>query len=46
MLNREVMLQLFPKSTACVDLYLPLVQAVTRQVLINTPRRLAAFLVS
>lgn len=44
MLNREVMLQLFPKSTACVDLYLPLVQAVTRQVLINTPRSLAAFL--
>ena len=44
MLNREVMLQLFPKSTACVDLYLPLVQAVSRQVLINTPRRLAAFL--
>lgn len=44
MLSREVMLQLFPKSTACVDLYLPLVQAVSRQVLINTPRRLAAFL--
>lgn len=37
MLNREIMLQLFPKSTAYVDLYVPLVQAVTRQGLINTP---------
>lgn len=43
MLSREVMLQLFPKSTACVDLYLPLVQAVTRQVLINTPDALLHF---
>ena len=44
MLTREIMLQLFPKSAAFVDIYLPFVQAMTHRRLINTPRRLAAFL--
>lgn len=44
MLTREVMLKLFPKSTAFVDIYLPLLQLATLQRAINTPRRLAAFL--
>ena len=44
MLTRELMLQLFPKSTAFVDIYLPFVQRVTLKKAINTPRRLAAFL--
>lgn len=44
MLTRQIMLQLFPKSAAFVDIYLPFVQAMTHQRLISTPRRLAAFL--
>lgn len=44
MLTREIMLQLFPKSAAFVDVYMPFVQAMTRQRLINTPKRMAAFL--
>lgn len=44
MLTREIMLQLFPKSAAFIDIYLPFVQAVTHRRLISTPRRLAAFL--
>lgn len=44
MLNREVFITLFPKSAASVDVYLPIVQAVTRANNIDTPRRLAAFL--
>ena len=42
MLNREVFTQLFPKSAASVDVYLPIVQAVTHANTIDTPRRLAA----
>lgn len=44
MLTREIMLQLFPKSAAFVDVYMPFVQAMTRHRLINTPKRIAAFL--
>ncbi|UXL40279.1 glycoside hydrolase family 19 protein [Pseudomonas fragi] len=44
MLTREIMLRLFPKSAAFVDVYMPFVQAMTRQRLINTPKRMAAFL--
>lgn len=44
MLNREVFTQLFPKSAASVDVYLPIVQAVTHANTIDTPRRLAAFI--
>ena len=44
MLNREVFIQLFPKSAASVDVYLPIMQAVTRANTIDTPRRLAAFI--
>lgn len=44
MLTREIMLQVFPKSAAFVDVYMPFLQAMTRQRQINTPRRMAAFL--
>lgn len=44
MLIREIMLQVFPKSAAFVDVYMPFLQAMTRQRQINTPRRMAAFL--
>lgn len=44
MLTREIMLQVFPKSAAFVDVYMPFLQAMTRQLQINTPRRMAAFL--
>ncbi|MEC4168508.1 hypothetical protein VSQ82_14875 [Pseudomonas sp. MS-1(2024)] len=41
---REIMLQVFPKSAAFVDVYMPFLQAMTRQRQINTPRRMAPFL--
>ena len=44
MLNREVFIALFPKSAASVDVYLPIVQAVTCANHIDTPRRQAAFI--
>lgn len=44
MLNREMFITLFPKSAASVDVYLPIVQAVTLANNIDTPRRLAAFM--
>lgn len=44
MLNRAVLLKLFPESAAFIDQYLLVLQRVTEQRLINTPRRLAAFL--
>ena len=44
MLNREMFITLFPKSAASIDVYLPIVQAVTHANTIDTPRRLAAFI--
>ncbi|XOQ68065.1 MAG: hypothetical protein ACFWT5_15630 [Pseudomonas helleri] len=44
MLNREIMLKLFPKSARHVDSYLPLMHGVIERCQINTPQRIAAFL--
>ena len=44
MLSREIMLQLFPDSTAFTDAHLDTLQSVAARRQINTPRRLAAFL--